>query len=857
MLIAAIVVVVLLLILIILIVKMYNKLVALRERAQNAFAQIDVQLRRRYDLIPNLVETAKGYMAHEKETLEAVLQARASATQAQINVNGDPTNGADMKALAQAEGQLTGALGRLMAVAEAYPDLKANENMMQLTEELTATENKVAFSRQGFNDSVNQYQEYKQQFPPVIIANIFGFDDAEYLEAIEAEEQREAPKQDKARKNTGYLVGLFALAVAGITLLIYGLVLILMLSSQGSQSQSGSAAPPVPYVEAFVMTLVGVLVVVGGCSLYKIASLRSGGGESVARMMGGRLIQPHTGDLDERKVMNVVEEMALASGTPVPPVYVMEGENAINAFAAGYSPDKAVIGITRGAIEKLSRDELQGVVAHEFSHILNGDMRMNIRLMGVIFGIIAIAVIGRVVLRMGFYSGMSRRRNSDDKGGAVLIGIGLALLVIGGIGVLAGRLIQAAVSRQREYLADASAVQFTRNPDSIGGALKRIGGIGSNLSNGHADEVGHMCIANAMSSWGVSAFATHPPLEDRIRRVDPSWDGRFFDQNELIQKRQAKAKQREAEKISPIPMAGEEGVGALPGMPGGMLGAAIGTAIIADAAGGSAVDQIGQVSPTHVSYMHELIAGIPQAMRDAAHDPEGARAVIYAVLLDQDANVRDQQLAVIAGQANDAVIKQTHELSAQANELPKEARLPLIDMAVPALREMSDGEYMAFKQQLESLVRADGRVDLFEWVLQRLLVRHLDLHFDGTVDPRVQYYSLKPLAQPCSLVLSALAHLGQREVGAAEQAFAAGAGELGVTGVGLLDRGEVKLKAVGEALDKLLLASPREKQKLVMACARTIAADGEVTRGEGELMRAVADSLGVPMPPMLPGQKLV
>lgn len=181
------------LILVLIVISIYNKLVKLRERCKNAFAQIDVQLKRRHDLIPNLVETAKGYMAHEKDTLEAVLQARASATQAQIHVNGDPTKGAEMAKLAQAEGQLSGALGRLMAVAEAYPDLKANENMMQLSEELTTTENKVAFSRQAYNDSVNGYNEYKQTFPPVILANMFGFDNAEYFE-IEEPAQREAPK---------------------------------------------------------------------------------------------------------------------------------------------------------------------------------------------------------------------------------------------------------------------------------------------------------------------------------------------------------------------------------------------------------------------------------------------------------------------------------------------------------------------------------------------------------------------------------------------------------------------------------------------------------------------------------------
>ena len=606
-----------------------------------------------------------------------------------------------------------------------------------------------------------------------------------------------------------------------------------------------------------------MLVVVGGGSLFKIASLRSGGGESVAQMMGGTLLHPQTGNADERKIMNVVEEMALASGTPVPPVYLMENESGINAFAAGYTPDSAVIGITRGAIEKLSRDELQGVVAHEFSHILNGDMRINIRLMGVIFGIIAIAVIGRVALRAAWFTG-SGRGKKDARVALAITAVGLALLIIGGIGILAGRLIQAAVSRQREYLADASAVQFTRNPDTIGGALKRIGGVGSSLSSGHSAEVGHMCIANAMSSWGVSAFATHPPLEDRIKRIDPSWNGEFPEPGVVTSPLLDKyGKQHTSERLDPIPLAGEEGIEALPGMPGGMLGSVIGGAVMADAAAGgapvkqSAVDQIGQVSPTHVSYMQQLLATIPQAMKDAAHDPQGARAVVYVVLLDSDGAVRGKQLEFVAKHADPAVTKLTKELAEQASDLPKEARLPLIDMTVPALREMSGSEYDLFKKQVDALVRADGRVDLFEWVLQRLLVRHLDLHFDAKPDPKVQYYSLKPLSGQCAAVLSALAHIGQRDPVDVKTAFDAGAGELNLLDVALQDRKAVKLKAVGKALDDLMLASPREKQKLIMACARTIAADGEVNRGEGELMRAVADSLGVPMPPLLPGQTLV
>lgn len=173
-------------------ISIYNRLVSLRNRFKNAFAQIDVQLKRRYDLIPNLVETAKGYMKHEKETLEAVIQARNQAQEAEKKVADQPEDPQAMKNLMGAEASLTGSLGRLFALSENYPDLKANQNMMQLSEELSSTENKIAFARQAFNDAVMNYNTAREKFPNIIFANTFGFTQAQLFE-IEMTEEREAP----------------------------------------------------------------------------------------------------------------------------------------------------------------------------------------------------------------------------------------------------------------------------------------------------------------------------------------------------------------------------------------------------------------------------------------------------------------------------------------------------------------------------------------------------------------------------------------------------------------------------------------------------------------------------------------
>ena len=325
-------------------------------------------------------------------------------------------------------------------------------------------------------------------------------------------------QQDKARKNTTLLVVYFVIAVACIIASVYIASLLIFFGIHAKQESDGPTPELVLWdPKLFLYSALGTLGVVIICSLYKTAALAKGG-SAVAESLGGRLVNSNTTDPDESKLRNVIEEMAIAAGVPVPKIYVLDDEKGINAFAAGHTPDDAAIGVTRGCITLLSRDELQGVIGHEFSHILNGDMRLNLRLMGVIFGILSLAVIGRVLL-------YSRGRSSKGRNPMMLLG--LALIVIGAIGVFFGRLIQAALSRQREFLADASSVQFTRNPAGLSEALQKIGGAGSKLESAHAGEASHMFFGNGLGKPFLRMMATHPPLAERIHAIDPGWNGKF------------------------------------------------------------------------------------------------------------------------------------------------------------------------------------------------------------------------------------------------------------------------------------------------------------------------------------------
>src|SRR6516164_1393465 len=555
-------------------------------------------------------------------------------------------------------------------------------------------------------------------------------------------------QQDSARRKTLQLVVYFVLAILILIALVYGLLL--ALSTYGATEPVSWWQP-----ELLLLAAPGVGLVVGTASAFKVAQLASGG-QAVALMMGGEEVPGTTTDARQKRLLNVVEEMALAAGVPVPPVYVLK-EPGINAFAAGYAPGDAVVAVSQGCLNYLTRDELQGVVGHEFSHILNGDMRLNIRLIGLIFGIMALSIIGRILM---LTSGGRSSGRGDSRGGLMLLGLGV--FVLGLVGAFFGRLIMAAVSRQREYLADASAVQFTRNPDGIGGALKKIGGLaeGSRIDNPQAAEAGHMFFANAFGGGLAGLLATHPPLFERIRRLDPQFDGHFPDVRPVGVDRE------ELERPRPgrvPPFAGMPRLPGLPQVPVPVLG-------FAD----QATSRVGHVDPEAISYAQALHDGMPDVLRVAAQEPFSAHALVYALLLDPRADLRDVQLTRLKADAEPQDFAETLRLAAPVQALPDTHRLPLLDLAMPALRQMSPRQHRVFRAQVEMLMMADQRLSLFEYTLRCVLHRHLDAQFLPQRQTRPVHSSPQKLAQPVATVLALLAWEGQPEPDQAARAFDTG-----------------------------------------------------------------------------------
>jgi Zn-dependent protease with chaperone function len=554
------------------------------------------------------------------------------------------------------------------------------------------------------------------------------------------------------------------------------------------------------------------------------------------------LIPQNTEDLQQRKLLNVVEEMAIASGTPAPPVYLLADEPGINAFAAGFSPRDAVIGVTQGTIDHLSREQLQGVIAHEFSHIFNGDMRLNIRLIGVLHGILILGIIGYYLLRSASFS---RRGRSSEKNAGGILALAVGLMVIGFAGTFFGGLIKAAVSRQREYLADASAVQFTRNPDGIAGALKRIGGLeyGSGVENPGAREVSHAFFAQGVSGFMQALSATHPPLGKRILRIDPHWDGKFTvsDQpDNIVSPREAGSAHAEG--------SGKEEAGTREALAGKLAAVAAGAAMV-DVT--NAIDQIGNPQPETVNHARSRIAELAPIVIEAAREPYGARAVIYSMVLDPGQEIRDEQLSHLRAYADADVLVLAHKLLPAMEGLETKYRLPLIDIAIPALKQLSLDQYRVFRGNLVVLIEMDSRVDLFEWCLQKILFNHLDAQFFKLERPIARYSRPGLLKPELELILSVMAYAGQQDKNASEAAFGAAAKLLEISGLQLVAKNDISLSRLDHAVKKLGQLKPLAKPQVLKACAASILHDRKITPVEVELLRAFADVFDCPMPPII------
>ncbi|MCP4875313.1 MAG: M48 family metallopeptidase [Gammaproteobacteria bacterium] len=631
--------------------------------------------------------------------------------------------------------------------------------------------------------------------------------------------------QDKARRNTSWLVLLFVFAVIGLVVLtnLFLFALLVYLKTNQVVVSADLLYDYYSWQEFLFVGLCICLLIFAG-SLYKTMSL-TGGGAAVAEMLGGHLVSQATTDLQQRQLLNVVEEMAIAAGMPVPRVYLMD-ETSINAFAAGRTPANAVIGITRGTLTRLNREELQGVIAHEFSHIANGDMRLNIRLIGVLHGILLIGMIGYFLFRSLRFAG--RSRSSKGGGGVLAIAaLGIGLMVIGYAGTFFGQWIKAVVSRQREFLADSSAVQFTRNKDGIAGALKKIGGgagVGSTMDSAQAPQYSHAYFANGISSFWQSLFATHPPLEDRIRKIEPRWDGQFL-----------------ASRVSDtVP------VEAAVTTPSDASKVAVAATILSSAE--QAISQIGTLNEENIEYVHQLIIAMPLLLREAAQDAYSARALIYAAMIGMQTDMALASKA-LGHHADPDVQTLTHKLLPELEKLDAKFKLPLLELGVNALRDLSPNQFVQFKITVEDIILSDQSVNLNEWIVQRLVIQQLDEHFGFRVPAKAKFSTLDSLKDEVEILLSLMAYLEHKDDAEAATAFDSGAREAGMS-LQMLPRKGLKLESLNSSLDRLMSLKPLAKPLLLRACVAIILQDGKTTTRGIELVRTVSTCLDCPMPPM-------
>lgn len=654
-------------------------------------------------------------------------------------------------------------------------------------------------------------------------------------------------QQDIARRNTRLLAVLFLAAVLLLILLTNAVLAAFLFFNQDYNIYSGSREGVSGFWSYFSWARFGgiglsVTTIVAMVALVNWIRL-STGGKNIAERMGGSRIVPQTRDAAERRCLNVVDEMALAANMPVPAVYVLNDERGINAFAAGITPADAIVAVTRGTIVHLKRHELQGVIAHEFSHILNGDMRLNVHLAAMLKGITFVGDIGHLLLHSSHRTRSGEHLHTGNSGVGLPV-LGLTLWALGWLGGLAAGFIKAAISRQKEYLADASAVQYTRSADGIGDALKVIGGYipGTLVHAARAMEMSHIFFGQIEHRlWQV--FATHPPLRQRIQRVDPSWNGEYIERKTI---------HYEAEPSRPGH--GAVGVGRAALVAAALAGAlddGIATALPDIEPYGTPDEETDAEFAPLIDKLDERTAQreeIPVAFVGYSHEPLGAHALIYCLLISDNNTIRDAQMAAIADAKIQGLEDLVTTLHPGVRELGAPHRLPLLELCVPALKSISAAQYRQFKNTLLSLIQADARTDLYEWCLFQLLRHYLDPEFLRIKPSRPRYRKLQKVTYHLRVVLSVLAFEDKAD---AERAFRLAADELGFTEMHILSREQASVSAFSKAVHELADCYPLLKPRVLKAMVLTAEADGELTPQEREILASIAAVMDCPLPDLL------
>ena len=649
-------------------------------------------------------------------------------------------------------------------------------------------------------------------------------------------------QQDQARRRTTWLVLLFLLAVVCVALSFYGLALFVIVPQAQDRGARGVDLWWNPEIFMQITGAVCLIIFLGA----GVQRLRLGGtGKSVAEALGGQPLQGSTDNPDEQKLRDVVDEMAIASGMPVPPIYILQ-EDAINAFAAGKNPQDAVLGFTRGAITQLNRDELQGVTGHEFSHIAHKDTRLNLRIACVVAGIMLIALIGRVMLQVAGRIATAPRMSSkkDDRGSAALlfVAVGLGLLVVGGIGAFFGRLLQAAVSRQREFLADASAVQYSRNPAGIACALRRIGGLPfTPIQSPTASGLNHFFFSKSIHSW----LSTHPPLPERIRRIE---QGGFIGD---VGDSSLSTPTNSAASLSAgfVANAAAQTFADSPAGPTesqqtnrAVLHASGRPMTRADVLQATMSKAVAQES---LAGANSLLKKIPDAVRNAVREPLDAQAVLLLLVTGAQTNMRDTVRALTLEQLGETMVECWDRLAPHMFELPDETRLVVLDLCVPTLTQLTKQQYVAFRTALTAAMRSDNQVDLFEWMTRIVLTRRIETRF-GALSQKKATRSMQDCSQDMRIVLGTLAHAGGPTH--CDRSFDLGTTACGLNGLTFPSANECALDALHFALEGLDTLERGDRLLLAKALVCVAAADNVYNTQELLLLRAFAYRLDIHLP---------